>query len=208
MKKIDKKEPRFYDEYIKSVKPETWSEMRDIKYRIRQYMLRQEQNQQCAYSEIRVNPDSNFSHIDHFLKQEWFKDSIFDYNNLFTSCNSEFFAAKHKDKTIGPKDYENLINPTIEDPNDYFEYTMNGFIIPKNKDCVKATTTIRIFNLNHRTLTERRKEKILFLERWAQYYSKEMLMMEIGEFDSMVLDLYPQLHEKRTDSNRSVMPRK
>jgi uncharacterized protein (TIGR02646 family) len=195
MKKIEKKEPSFFTEFIHSEKPESWNDMREIKYRIRQHMLRNEQNQQCAYTEIRINPDSTVSHIDHYLKQEWYKDSIFDYHNLFTSCNSEFFAAKHKDKRIEIKDYNNLINPSIEDPADYFEYTMNGFIVAKDPNNIKAETTIRLFNLNHRTLTERRKEKIHFLQRWAKYYSLEMLMMEIGEFDSMIVDLYPQLQK-------------
>lgn len=195
MKKIKKKEPRFFDEYIKSEKPETWSDMRNIKYKIRQYMLRQEQNQQCAYTEVRINPENTVSHIDHYLKQEWYKDHIFEYVNLFTSCNSEYFAAKYKDKNIQITDYQNLINPAIENPADYFEYTMTGYIVPKDPNCVKAETTIRLFNLNHRTLTERRKEKIRFLQRWINYYSKEMLMMEIGEFDSMILDLYPQMQK-------------
>ena len=50
MKKINKIEPDFYQNYISANKPDTWKQVSfDIGFDMRTYMLMEEQNFQCAY---------------------------------------------------------------------------------------------------------------------------------------------------------------
>ena len=76
---------------------------------------------------------------------------------MLVSCNSENYGAKYKDKKVkDKKDYNFLINPTIENPSDYLTYSLTGEIqsIDNNE---KGKHTIEYFNLNERSLIERRK---------------------------------------------------
>ncbi len=77
MRKIDKKEPDFYKEIIRKYKPEKWNDIHN-KADIRFYMLSDEQNFQCAYTELRIEPET--SHIDHYIKQSFIL-------NDFQLCN-------------------------------------------------------------------------------------------------------------------------
>ncbi len=52
MKKINKKEPDLYKDYIANKNPKKWSDLGyEIRTEIRKYMLNSEQNNQCAYTE-------------------------------------------------------------------------------------------------------------------------------------------------------------
>lgn len=214
MKKIIKKEPKFFKDFIKRTRPEKWSEVSHaIGYDIRTYMLygqetnkenrktnNSEQNFQCAYTEINIEPESNISHIDHFRKQEFFPELKFDWTNLFTCYNYNYYGAKYKDNKSGieKEDYRFLINPAIEDPDDYFKYSYTGEILIKSKDTKsikykKAKKTIDVFNLNDKSLIERR----LTVAKQLRNYYKELSLTEIkkniGRFDSFIEHLYKDL---------------
>ena len=114
MKEIIKEKPNFYKEFILNKKPKRWSELSiKIGRKTKEHILNNEQNNQCAYTEKRINLEN--SHIDHFIKQNFIKQAsikgnIFDWNNLLVSSNTEYYGAKYKDKTIKVSDYENLID--------------------------------------------------------------------------------------------------
>lgn len=59
------------------------------------------------------------------------------------------------------EDNQKLINPSMEDPHDYFEYVANGDIVPKSGlnqfQKERADITIKAFNLNG-YLTNQRRE--------------------------------------------------
>lgn len=59
------------------------------------------------------------------------------------------------------EDNQKLINPSMEDPHDYFEYVANGDIVPKSGlhrfQKERADFTIKAFNLNG-SLTNQRRE--------------------------------------------------
>ena len=82
--------------------------------------------------------------------------------NLLISCNNENMCAKYKDKNILKDDYKKLINPVIE--NHFLEYTFYGELEVKEdlneSDIEKAKFTIKILNLNNRSLIEERKRVI------------------------------------------------
>jgi hypothetical protein len=60
MKKVNKSEPAFYQDYISRNKPGKWKQLSfDIGFDMRTYMLMEEQNFQCAYTEIRLEPEQS-----------------------------------------------------------------------------------------------------------------------------------------------------
>ncbi len=98
MKQITKTEPQIYGDFITQNSPPEWGDVsKAIGYDLRMHLLIKEQNYQCAYTELRVEPED--THIDHFRKQSLFQRLKFDWNNLLASCNSEAYGAKYKDKS-------------------------------------------------------------------------------------------------------------
>ena len=99
MKAIIKQKPKFYSNFVSKNKPKLWKTVsKEIGFECRIYMLSEEQNFQCAYTEINIEPEN--AHIDHFIKQDFIKSGLFpisviEWNNLFTACNYEYFGAKH-----------------------------------------------------------------------------------------------------------------
>ncbi len=202
MKKINKNEPQFFKDYLKTNKPKTWGELsRDISFDVRKYMLSgmtpdnneyiSEQNYQCAYTEIDIEPEE--SHVDHFKKQSMFQkhEFIFDWSNLFTASNNEDYGAKHKDKNININDYEYLINPALENPNKYLTYTLLGDVVEKSHDknsieYLKAKKTIDLFNLNDYALVEQRKTVSRQIKKMYEQLSLDEIKRNIGRFDTFV----------------------
>lgn len=73
-----------------------------------------------------------------------------NYNNLIVSCDEKNSCGKYKGNNYN----DNLINPVIDNPAEYFDYNIaSGEIIPKNndessKEYIKARYTIETLNLN------------------------------------------------------------
>lgn len=210
MKKINKREPEFFKSYIVKNKPIDWGALsKEIGYDIRDYMLsgsepdkkninvnESEQNFQCAYTEIDIEPERN-SHIDHFKKQDLFPRLKFDWQNIFACSNISYIGAKHKDNKykIKREDYELLINPVSDDPNDYFQYAITGEIIIRSNDknsvnYKKAKTTIDVFNLNDKYLVELRKTVAKQLMDYGNSLSISDLKQNIGKFESFIDYIY------------------
>lgn len=133
MRKINKGKPyAAFSEYIENKNPKEWKEIGDLKYDMRVYMLFYEQDCLCGYSEIPIEPENTESHIDHFVKQEYDSNKIFDWNNLIVSTIDEDFGGKYKDNTykIKNSDYPHIFNPVIDDMSQFIEYSGNGEIVP------------------------------------------------------------------------------
>jgi len=169
MFKIDKKEPDFFIKTKRKIvnfnRKEAWSDnvINEIRTNLRKYILETEQYNICIYCEKVVI--LNNSHIDHFKKRSLFPEETLNYQNLLVSCNELDRCGKFKDTMISNKDENNeLINPVIENPENFFEYDFNGTIKPKNSlievDRKRAEVTISKFNLNHPALIEERKKVI------------------------------------------------
>ncbi len=175
MKKINKNEPDFYKEFAEQNKPRSWGDLSGkLGYDIREYMLKEEQNFQCAYTEIHLDPAD--SHVDHFRKQSLFPKSVFEWNNLLTDCNSEYYGAKFKDKNIKKKeDYQYLINPVREDPKRYFNYSITGEMLA-DKENRKGRFTIDSFNLNDYALVEQRKIVASHVKAMCKQFSLEEII--------------------------------
>lgn len=205
MKKINKICPPQYFVALAEENPECgWAATRQVSYMLRNYILQNEQHGRCAYTEMRISPHSSCSHIDHFRKRSLYRDMTFDYNNLMVSCNSEFFSAKYKDKHIQPEDYEFLINPVEEDPQDYLQYSFTGKVLPKQRS-LKAIKTIALLNLNHPALVERRKQ-IAFMLTNPRYrnMSEHKVLRIIGEMDTFIIAIR---HKIRYDKDVRYLDR-
>jgi len=147
-------------------------------------MLREEQNFQCAYTEIHLDPED--SHVDRFRKQSLFPKSVFEWNNLLTACNSEYYGAKFKDKNIRKKgDYQYLTDPVREEPQKYFSYSMTGEILADENNR-KGQFTTDSFNLNDRALVEQRKTIVCSVKAMCKQFSLEEIIDTIGSFESFI----------------------
>ena len=189
MKKITKTKPDFFATFLEENKPQEWKDISPIREQIRLHILKIEQNYQCAYTGISLKGNNDDSHIDHYKKQNMFPEERFNYNNMFVSTNNEKFGAKYKDKHITEAEYNLLINPVLEDPNEYFEYYSSGEIYSKNNS-EKGKKTIELLQLNHRFLTKRRKDKIKIFNSYKNMYNIEELIEYIKEFEGMIRNLY------------------
>jgi uncharacterized protein (TIGR02646 family) len=193
MKKINKKQPDFYKAFLEKNTPRSWETLtREIGYDIRRHMLTEEQNFQCAYTETRLDPSSGQSHTDHFKKQNLFPDMIFEWDNLFTACNNEYYGAKFKDRNIKKADYQYLINPAKEDPQKHFSYSMTGEVLADHDD-EKGKLTIDSFNLNDYALREQRKQVAYHIKAMHKDFSCEELVGLIGKFESFIKSIYADL---------------
>ncbi len=193
MKRIEKIEPVFYTKFIHKNKPKVWFDLsKEIGDKTRKYMLDFEQNNQCAYTEKLIISEN--SHIDHFKKQNFIRQGLFEinifcWNNLLTSCNNEFYGAKYKDKIIKSTEYKNLINPVIENPNDYLEYSTTGERLSKNNN-KKGQTTINLLNLNDYELVSQRKTVAIQVKSMYKEFAVNEIIEFIGKFESFIKGIY------------------
>lgn len=180
--------PEFFSKFVAQNKPKTWEDIRPIRRRLREYIL-QEQGNCCAYTEVRLESEGN-CHIDHYKTRNLFPEKTFEFDNLLVSCNSEEYAAKHKDKQIKFKsNYDELINPVEESPSEYIEFAFTGDVLSL-KESEKGENTISVFNLNGKSILERRKAVVMNVVSMRSFLSEDELVIAIGEFETMVRQLY------------------
>jgi len=171
MLKITKNKPQFFDKLIKDKK--IWGDLKDRK-ELNQ-VLKIEQNNMCAYCESKLK---NF-HIDHFFKRDLFPKQTFEYNNLFLSCDFEIHCAKFKDKFgLKKEEFFEIFSP-IDVNLEEFEYSLTGEILGKTD---KAKKTIEVFNLNNKSLLEKRKR----ISSNIEYYKDFDLFEIFGEFKTFL----------------------
>lgn len=184
--------PLFYLDYIKKQRPEQWEDITPVRSMLRHHLW-EGQGRVCAYTELRIGDSvSSCCHIDHFKTRNLFPELTFEYSNLLVACNSEYYGAKYKDKQVKSKeDYKNLINPVNEQMADHVQYTFEGKAMPLSGSR-KGENTISIFNLNEKSLLNQRKRIIHYL-RSMKDFSEDEVVMYIGEFETMVRQLYQEI---------------
>lgn len=107
----------------------------------------------CAYCESFMGSDW---HIEHLWPRDHHSQRTFDWDNLFASCNRRETYGKYKDTRGRPYSPEDLIDPCREDPDNFLIFAADGTVQPradlKDAGLRRATTTIRVFNLNYPVL--------------------------------------------------------
>lgn len=195
MRQITKEEPAYFSKAKSKVKlPKVKSAWEDenisaIRERLRADMLLDEQGLLCAYCQKEIDEHRSNSNIDHFKTRNLFPEETLNYNNLLVSCNTFGRCSHLKDNTIKYKDeYENIVNPTMENPNVFFDYLITGEIVAKNE---KGQFTIDIFNLQDKSLIECREQiaKALVLVD----LSVEEVYAVFPDYHAFIENIYPKL---------------
>ncbi len=206
MFKITKHEANYFTKAKSRVKlpkiKSAWEDtnIRAISRQLRADILHKEQKSLCAYCEREIDADRENSNIDHFKTRNLFPEETLNYTNLLVSCNSRgkcCSSSKDSQKSIlkERKDYQNIVDPTLDNPDDFFDYITTGEIIAQD-DNTKADFTIRLFNLNQKSLTSERKElaeALIYIDN----LSLEEIYDNLGnEYHSFLKAIYPKLKEK------------
>lgn len=168
MKYINKKQaPYEFSDFVRKNSPKQWKELavhnHEIYVEACEALLAEQQNL-CGYTEIFFRRNLK-GHIDHFVKRDIDNRKTFDWNNLVYASLDDAFGARYKDRKIKSEDYNDIFNPVFDNPQEYFEYSLLGDIMPKTGiDSInrkRAEKTIELFNLNDSTLCNRRKDTII-----------------------------------------------
>ncbi len=206
MRKIDKGAPiASFSDFVRTHHPVKWEDAKDVSRLWREYILVYEQHNMSGYTEKPLLLDG--SHIDHFRKQSLFNAFVFDWNNFVVDGVDETYGARFKDKYVKScEDNEKLINPVTEDASRYFKYELNGNIAAVTGlppvDSARADYTIKAFNLNEASLSERRRIIINTILDAYQDLSDELILeaLDAEGFKSVV----EQLLKERKQEEDSI----
>ncbi len=203
MFQIIKIEPSYFSKAKSKVKlpkiASAWEDdnIRAISQELRRDILLKEQNLLCAYCEKEIDESRESSNTDHFKTRNLFPEETLNYHNLLISCNSKGKSCSsskdsQKSSLKQKDDYANIVNPTIENPDDFFDYLTTGEVIPKND---KAGYTIRLFRLDDKSLTESRKE----ISKALKYIdlSLDEILNIFPDYPSFIKNIYPKLKEEQ-----------
>lgn len=151
----------------------------------------------CAYCEIHLN-DRSDGHIEHLERRSDNAKRTFDWANLFYSCSKPDSCGKYKDNgriRFKPAD---IIDPSEENPLDFFVYDANGRIVAREGTGQRrAEETIRVFNLNCPRLHNMRGKAVMtvlyFLEFVSDEADKDEFMQSLREDRVDFLSVYESL---------------
>lgn len=111
------------------------------------------QDHHCAYCDIKIN-DTAAGHVEHLERRSDNPQRTFDWNDMFFSCNHTDSCGKYKDNSRLRFTPAEIVDPSVDDPSDFFVYGMNGRVSALNSvSAHRAGETIRVFNLNNERLT-------------------------------------------------------
>ena len=111
----------------------------------------------CAYCETHL-PSRGDGHIEHLERRSEHPEKTFDWSNLFFSCLRGTSCGKYKDNRKIRFNRADIVDPSRENPADFFFFDMTGEIHPKKGPGeLRAKETIRVFNLNDHGLVQQRK---------------------------------------------------
>jgi 5-methylcytosine-specific restriction endonuclease McrA len=95
----------------------------------------------CYFSETRIEEDSKYMEVEHFLPKSLYPDKVMEWGNLFPSCVKCNRAKGEHDPLQEP-----IVNPFVDDPKEYF-YFENCLYQAKNNN-IKAKRTIKVTHIN------------------------------------------------------------
>lgn len=169
MRRIDKaEEPQSLRSFNKA-KHEKWGEFSDkANHHVYNDCLQQcieDQACLCGYTEVPLTGEKR--HIDHYIKRDFAPDLTFCWNNMIAAVKDSHFGADYKDKHVKRNDYNkseccytNILNPVRDEFTGRFRFSADGTIEPSDSQDIKAQKTIELFNLNEKSLKERRKRQM------------------------------------------------
>lgn len=161
---------------------QTWDDVRpEDKSEIRTH-LEQMQGRRCGYCEGPV--DELGQHIEHFRRKKYFPDLTFSWTNLYWSCDQVDSCGHYKDQGAGAYNVNDLVDPCLDDPDQFFRFRTDGTISirPGLSPAAqrKAEETLRVFNLNPRWGRLRNMRKaavspyVAFVDRDVEFSVNEL----------------------------------
>ncbi|TVQ34151.1 MAG: TIGR02646 family protein [Phycisphaeraceae bacterium] len=129
-----------------------WENVSSAKKREIRERLEEMQGSRCAYCEASI--DDVGHHIEHFRPKAHFPELTFAWDNLLLCCGKDDCCGHYKDRRGWPYKPDDLVSPTVDEPDDFFWFHESG-VIEVRSDCEnrhmhRATETLRVLNLNHR----------------------------------------------------------
>lgn len=161
MRKLDKGAPiQHFVDFIRHNHHDRWEDAKEASPIWREHILYQEQHGLSGYTEAPIRYEN--SHIDHFKKQTLYPNLIFEWNNYVVDSKDDTYGARYKDNVVcNQTDNERLINPVVENAQQFFKYELSGKMVPMDGlgdvEKERVNYTIDSFNLNEGSLMERRK---------------------------------------------------
>ena len=123
--------------------------------------LQELQGRRCAYCEASL--DWFGQQVEHFRPKSRFPALTFAWTNLFWSCDCSDHCGHFKENRAGPYDPDDLIDPTVDDPEHFLLFFSDGSIRLRqglsDAQRYRANETLRVFNLDaeHGPLRHMRK---------------------------------------------------
>lgn len=117
----------------------------------------------CAYCEARLAEANR--HIEHFKPKCTFPALTFTWENLFGCCNGQSSCGHYKDSRGKPYSVDDIIDPCIEDPDQFFHFRTDGRIdIRRDLDAnqsKRANETLRVLNLDDQAGPLRKRREVV-----------------------------------------------
>lgn len=143
----------------------TWDDVKTPHKREIRACLVAMQGERCAYCE---SPVAERGHqIEHFRRKRngHFPQLTFQWSNLLLCCDQMDCCGHFKDRPGASYDPQDLIDPTSEEPDDFFWFHETGGIDVRGgcdaKQSHRATETLKILNLNgHHGLRQMRARQL------------------------------------------------
>lgn len=191
MRRIDKsEEPQSLRSFNKA-KHKKWEEIHNEANRhVYNDCLQQcieDQAHLCGYTEVPLSKDNR--HIDHYIKRDFAPDLTFCWNNMIAAVKGSRFGADYKDKHVKRNDYDkseccytDILNPVKDEFAGRFRFSADGTMEPSDNKDIKAEKTIELFNLNEKSLKERRKVQMENVRTYIENdYTKEATLAALTE---------------------------
>lgn len=137
-------------------------------------------NGKCSFCESYIE-NVDFGDIEHFKPKSKFPELAVAWENLLLSCKKCNGAGQKGDKWPSKKEGGPLIDPCVENPEDFFEFvfdekTLMSIVKPKN---VRGATSENIYGLNKHTLVKDRNRYVQMLVIIAKNYGKDHVATSI-----------------------------
>lgn len=147
----------------------------------------EDQARLCGYTEVPLSKDNR--HIDHYIKRDFAPDLTFCWNNMNAAVKGSRFGADYKDKHVKRNDYDkseccytDILNPVKDEFAGRFRFSADGTMEPSDNKDIKAEKTIELFNLNEKSLKERRKVQMENVRTYIENdYTKEATLAALTE---------------------------
>lgn len=108
------------------------------------------QGKRCAYCEGDIEVLGQ--HIEHFRRKSAHPALTFDWSNLYWSCDQTDSCGHYKDHGAGPYNVADLIDPCLDEPDNFFAFRSDGTISVRPglraQDGHRAKETLRVFALD------------------------------------------------------------